>query len=62
MCTQDFVYPAGLAVPIGGARESMIEMHYDNPDMTEGESIQVCNFSSVAMVAVVTIASPTSKI
>lgn len=37
MCLQDFLFPEGIAYPIGGAREAMIEMHYDNPDMTEGE-------------------------
>ena len=34
---QGLIYPPGLASPVRGSREIMIEMHYDNPDMTEGE-------------------------
>ena len=37
--SQDFVYPNGVAYPIGGAgqeRYVVIEMHYDNPSLQSG--------------------------
>ena len=38
--TQDFVYPEGIALPIGGDDKIhthiMIEMHYDNPQELSG--------------------------
>ena len=33
---QDFYYPEGIAFPISGTDQAMIEMHYDNPGNTEG--------------------------
>ena len=36
---QDFIYPENVAYPIGGpgsARYLVMEMHYDNPNMTSG--------------------------
>lgn len=41
-CMQEFIYPEKVAYPVGGTGQqqfSMIEMHYDNPDMTEGNFI-----------------------
>ena len=37
---QDFVFPANAAYPTGGpgaGRHIVIEMHYDNPNMEQGE-------------------------
>ena len=37
---QDFVFPANAAYPTGGpgaGRHIVMEMHYDNPNMEEGD-------------------------
>ena len=37
---QDFVYPEGVALPLGGAGNSeyvVLEIHYDNPNLVAGE-------------------------
>ena len=45
---QDFIFPDNVALPLGGdgmAQHAVIEMHYDNPDMTEGmRSNDCCNY------------------
>ncbi len=37
---QDFIFPNGVAYPIGGQASSveyiLLEIHYDNPDLTSG--------------------------
>ncbi len=43
MSLQDFLFPEGIAYPVGGAREAMIEMHYDNPGMVEGKNVVPCD-------------------
>lgn len=37
---QDFVYPDGVAFPVGGVGNSeylVLEMHYDNPGLVPGD-------------------------
>ena len=41
---QDFTYPENVAFPVGGpgaGRHIVIEMHYDNPKMEQGELINL---------------------
>ena len=38
-CTQDFIYPEGVAYPVGGPGQEeflVLEIHYDNPTNVPG--------------------------
>jgi len=40
---QDFVYPENVAYPMGGpgnARFVVVEMHYNNPGLRRGKTVQ----------------------
>ena len=42
---QEFIFPENVAYPLGGSglesqQYALMEMHYDNPDMVEGERAQ----------------------
>ena len=41
---QDFIYPENVAYPIGGpgnARFLVMEIHYDNPNLTSGMLVRL---------------------
>lgn len=45
---QDFIYPEGVALPVGGSDNHsvvLLEVHYDNPDMRTGTLCSKVNCS-----------------
>ena len=43
---QEFVFPEGLSVPLGGdgaPQYVVIEMHYDNPSLESGKFVVITN-------------------